>query len=149
MFKKIRISTFEGFKPFLCLEIRSPAFENIGSEGTEVAGIQNIFFTTLTWGIITPSPRRCLHHLSGSTSSRRGQIIVFFNKQNVAHCRILTNSSFRLFCFAVSVCSCLKIFVCCESIWLDLSAVEHFDWTFSAALLILCREYVPRMWTPF
>ena len=73
LFKKISISTFEGFKPFLCLEIRSPAFENICSEGTEVVVIQNIFFTTLTWGIITPSPRRCLHHLSGSTSSRRGQ----------------------------------------------------------------------------
>ena len=123
---EISISIFEGFKLFFCLEIRSPAFENICSEGTEVAGIQNVFFTTLTRGIITPSPRRCLHHMSGSLA-------------------LLS----RFFFFAVSVCSCLKIFVCCESIWLDLSAVEHFDWTFSAALLILCREYVPQMWTPF
>ncbi len=71
LFRNNSSSTWSWLSAFLFSLSSRPALLNSCSDGTDVAGIQNIFSTTSTSGSITLSFFLELHHLSGQVSSSK------------------------------------------------------------------------------
>jgi hypothetical protein len=76
--------------------------ENICSDGTDVAGIQKYFFTTLTTGSITPSLWLFFHYWSGLTLSKRGQSLYSLMTRILLTVLFSITTSFLCVCFSYS-----------------------------------------------